>query len=67
MANIMIGFLILYAVAAVYIIVVKYIEIKNGTEPDPEMFEGKERYVFNRDVLVGIEYWDRKEEKYVIY
>ena len=32
------------------------------------MFEGEERYVFSRQLFDGgVEYWDRKENKYVIY
>jgi hypothetical protein len=67
--KLMLGFLIVYGILCLYFMITEYFKIKNNPDAyKPEMFEGEERYVFNREIFDGgIEYWDRKEKKYVIY
>ena len=69
MFKIIIIFLFLYFIFNMYVSVTEYIEMKSNEDAyKPEMFEGEERYVFSRQLFDGgVEYWDRKENKYVIY
>lgn len=70
MFKIVIIFLFLYFIFSMYVFITEYIEMKNSgnTSYEPELFEGEERYVFSRQLFDGsVEYWDRKENKYVIY